>query len=211
MVSTITTTRLAQTFDSVNTQLPLPLSDMMIHHKERRRTPYLLLYKGSNIDIPYGVSQSRRVISPQLLFKRFNQVRDCLQYALGVSPAGREVIIRQLTLWAYYGKVYPKQATICAEPGCSKATYWRTIRHLKERGLIEVVNRYIFRHHAQISNLYRLDNLVLLIARYLAEHGQQFREKWLKPYLQLPWTALWEQLKVGSVDNLRRTYSWPVT
>jgi hypothetical protein len=43
----------------------------------------------------------------------------------------------------------------------------------------------------QISNLYLLHKLLLVIARYLAEHGVQFFEKWLRPYLSMPGRSFW--------------------
>jgi len=95
---------------------------------------------------------------------------------------------------AYYGNVYPKEAQITLEPGCKKATFWRTIRLLKEQGLLQVVNRFVMRPHAQISNLYRLDKLVLALARYIAEHGHHFYEDWLQPYLSMPGREFWSQI-----------------
>jgi len=139
----------------------------------------------------YGVSSSRRVLSPQLLLKKFDLVRDCLQYRLGFSTAQREVILRLLRLWAYYGYVYPKESLVTAEPGCTKATFWRTIRALRDQGLIHIINRFIIRPHAQISNLYRLDKLVVLIAKYLAEHIAHVWPDWTMPALLTPWPELW--------------------
>ena len=99
--------------------------------------------------------------------------------------------MRLLRLWAYYGQVYPKESQITEDPGCSKTTFWRTIRLLQDEGLVHVINRYVVRPHAQISNLYRLDRLILVIARYLAEHGTQFYQDWLRPYLSLPGATFW--------------------
>jgi len=126
-----------------------------------------------------------------LLLKKYDQIRDCLVDYAELTTAQREVTLRLLRLWAYYGYVYPKESTITSEPGCSKATFWRTIRLLEELGLVRVINRYVIRPHAQISNLYRFDKLLLVIARYLAEHGQAFQEKWLEPYLRLPGRVFW--------------------
>lgn len=164
----------------------------LIHHKEG---PYItnIIYKnkGKRVSPRYGVSTSKTVLSPGLFIKRFDGIRDCLRFTLGLTAAEREVALRLLRYWVCYGNVYPKEATITALPGCSKATYWRTVRKLRALNLLLVVNRYIIRVNAQISNLYRFDRLVILLARYLAEHGALFREKWLEPYLQLPGRDFW--------------------
>lgn len=186
---------LAKIPTSVKSQLPLPgfepptpkiTSKTMRHHK------YLLVsYNSIKRGKPYGVSRAHRVLSPGLLLKKFDYIRDCLTYTLQLTIAQREVTLRLLRYWAYYGQVYPKESTVTEDPGCSKATFWRTLRLLKELGLIHVINRYVIRPHAQISNLYRLDQLVMLLARYLAEHGVHFWEKWLRPYLIIPAREFW--------------------
>lgn len=178
----------------INSQLPL-FADSMIHHNEpslpsRIIVSYSLIRRGN----PYGVSRSYRVLSSQLLLKKFDRVRECLANSLGLTTAQREVALRLLRLWAYYGQVYPKEAQITGEPGCSKATYWRTIRILRELNLIKVVHRYVLRPHAQISNLYRLDRLVVVLARYLSEHGVGFYESWLQPILKMPGHLFWSMV-----------------
>lgn len=199
---------LAQPFcpvKSLNSQLPLPWPKPMIHHKAPLLPSKIIVsYNNIGSSSPYGVSRTYRVLSPSLLIKKYDNVRDCLQYVLGLKIAQREVILRLLTLWAYYGSVYPKESQITELPGCSKATYWRVIRKLKELGLIDVVNRYVIRPKAQISNLYRLDKLVLIIARYLAEHGVGFLEKWLKPYLTMPGSQFWSQYRITEVEVRQR-------
>jgi len=217
MTTTATNLNVAHPFCSVkpeiNTQFPL-FPDTMIHHNnlgEKKR----IIVSNSVLrrDGPYGVSPSRRVLSPGLFLKRHDNIRQFLKGVLGLTPRKAEAILRLLRLWAYYGNVYPKAVRVAydpsritaacygiiadhplsatGEPGCSKATFWRAIRELESRGLILVVNRYVIRPHAQISNLYRLDRLILVIARYLAEHGVAFREKWLKPYLFMPGSQFW--------------------
>lgn len=167
----------------------------MIHHKETTQLKKRIVYSKREYPFPpYGVSRSRRVLSPQLLLNRYDRVRDCLEDILGLTTAQREVALRLLRYWAYYGNVYVKSAAITAEPGCSKATYWRTVKIMQLRGLITVINRFIIRPHAQISNLYKFDRLLLIIARYLAEHGAAFREKWLRPYLSMPGSQFWPML-----------------
>lgn len=192
-IATLST--VAQTFDSVkslNSQLSFPMLNSMIHHKaplpsRKLIVSYPLLYKYS----PYGVSSSRRVLTRSLFIKKFDHIRDCLRQPLGLTTAQREVTLRILRLYAYYGAAYPKESQITEDPGCKKATFWRTIRLLRELGLVQVVNRYVIRPHAQISNLYRLDKLVLVIARYLAEHGIPFLEKWLRPMLTMSGAHFW--------------------
>jgi len=164
----------------------------MIHHKVSLSEKGKMIvsysrYRGNT----YGVSQSRRVLSPQLLIKKYEYIRDCLDHVLGLTPCQIEVTLRLLRFWAYYGQVYPKEAQVSSEPGCSKATFWRTLRILKEGGYIGVVNRFVLRPHAQISNLYRLDKLLILIARYLCERIAHIWPDWLWPYLHLTWQELW--------------------
>ena len=198
MPLTSPSTKVAQPFDpvkSLNSQLPLPFSDSMIHHKERSLRSYIIVsYTSMYQDKRYGVSSAYRVLSPQVFFKKFDRVRECLEYTLGLTVSQREVTLRLLRLWAYYGQVYPKETQITGEPGCRKATYWRTIGILKRLGLVDVINRHVIRPHSQISNLYRLDRLVLLLARYLAEHGHHFSEEWLTPVLTMPGRLFWSQI-----------------
>ena len=176
--------------------------DLMIHHKTRdpQRERLIVSYSDYGGD-RYGVSRSRRAISSSLFIKKFDRIRDCLRDVLGLTPAQREVTLRLLRLWAYYGLVYPKEAQITEDPGCSKATYWRTVKLLKELGLLSVINRYVIRPHAQISNLYRLDRLAVLLARYLAEQGVGFLEKWLRPALTMPGRQFWSQIFLTPGDR----------
>ena len=190
--------RLAQPFCPVKPSIPsipsIP-SNPMIHHKSRiSRNKKLIVSYGRYREERYGVSRSHRLLSPGLFIKRFDNIRDCLEHVIGLTVAQREVALRLLRLWAYYGHVYPKESQVTELPGCSKATYWRTVKLLKELSLVTVVNRYVIRPHAQISNLYRLDRLVLLLARYLAEHGSHFWEKWLRPVLAMPGQQFWSQI-----------------
>lgn len=198
--------KVAQSFHDVNSyQLSLfsDSPDSMIHHKvgtlkriiiERRET--------YGVSSSYRVSRSHRVLSPGMLIKRFDDVRRFLRDQLALAPAQREVTLRLLRFWAYYGLVVPKASTVTELPGCSKATYWRTVRLLKDQELVQVVNRYVIRPHAQISNLYRFDRLMVLLARYLAERGTAFYEKWLKPYLRVPGALFWTSTRTLSQSSL---------
>lgn len=199
-----TISNLAQPFSPVksqlNTQLPL-LTDSVIHHNlSGTRSNRIVYYKGIRECKSYGVSSSRRILSKALFLKKYDQVRHALEEVCHLAPGQREAALRLLRYWAYYGQVYVKEASVTVEPGCSKATYWRMVRSLKDRGLITVINRFIIRPHAQISNLYKFDRLLLLIARYLAEHGTQFAEKWLKPMLSLPGSQFWSQFRITGVE-----------
>ncbi|MBA7606765.1 hypothetical protein ES703_13915 [subsurface metagenome] len=119
----------------------------------------------------YGVPSDRRILSPGLFNKRYDLIRLYL-VSIGLTAADREAILRLLRLYCYYGRCYPKAAQIAEYPGCSKRSFWRAIAKLANMGLIEVANR--FHQRRQISNTYRLDKLVAILARFLAEHGQQF-------------------------------------
>jgi hypothetical protein len=165
----------------------------MIHHNVSPYNSKIIHYfHGKLVIPPYGVSSASRVLSPQALLRKFDQINIFLKSALGLSTAQREVILRLLRLWAYYGKVYPKEKQVTADPGCSKATFWRTIALLHNMRLLMVVNRYVKREKAQISNLYLLDKLVLAIAKYLSEHGHHFKEKWLQPIFDMDWRLFWQ-------------------
>lgn len=190
MTTTLDDSKVAQSYQPVKRDTHVPV----IHHKPR---PTNTSIKQGNLSSSanrtyyssgelYGVSTSRRLLTPGLLNRRWDRIRDCLSYNLGLTTAQREVVFRLLRLWAYYGSVYPTAAQIAEDPGCSRATFWRTIRKLEERGLVMVVNRYIHRPEAQISNLYRLDKLVMVIARYLAGHCAQVWPDWFNRYLRLP-------------------------
>jgi len=190
MLEGSTTTKIAHPFHpvkSLNSQLSFPLLDSMIHHKTRISSRGKVIVSYSRyVCKPYGVSQAHRLLPPQLIMKKHDYLRECLEHVLFLTPAQREVTFRLLRLWSYYGQVYPKEAQITAQPGCSKATFWRTISKLKALELVRVVNRYVIRPHAQISNLYLLDKLAVLLARYLAEHIAHAWPDWLKPALAMP-------------------------
>jgi len=162
------------------------------------------------------------VLSPQALLKRLDKVRDCLHGVLGLTEKQTEATIRLLRLWSYYGQVYPKASQVAGEPeispamiswraeqglgpapqndGVSRATFWRTIRILEDLGLVQIVNRYVVREHARISNLYRLDKLVLVLAKYLAERIEHAWPSWIIPHIKLTWAELWGA--VSSEDDI---------
>ena len=219
MLTTSLAPILAQPFSSVkpqlNTQFPL-FPDSVIHHKVLY--PHIVgktLLDIKNKGKRYGVSSASKLLPVSLFRKKYDLVKLCLKSAVGLPDCQVEAIMRLLRVQAYYGSAYPKAAQIAGDfqdppaapfipyPGyvppqrhhwaTSRATFWRAIRQLKELGLVMVINRYLIRPHAQISNLYRLDKLLILIARYLAEHGQRFNEKWLRPFLLVSGSLFWHQ------------------
>ncbi|GAI25219.1 unnamed protein product, partial [marine sediment metagenome] len=117
-----------------------------------------------------------------------------------------------LRLFFYYGQVYPKAADVADQEYISKRTFWRAINKLKALGTVEVINRYI--NHKQISNLYRIDKLILMIARFIAEHHSTifggFGDK-LTSFFRSFWDEIWDadinlslpapvKLKIGGGD-----------
>ena len=210
MLSTSTTSTLEQPFCGVKFPVNFsssPDTASVIHHNVPLYPLKIVLSNRLKDSCRgYGVSPARRVLSPQLLLKKYDYVRDCLQVVLELTPCQREVTLRLLRLWAYYGLVYPKESQITEDPGCSKATFWRTVRLLKELGLVHVINRYLVRPHAQISNLYRLDGLIVVLAKYLSEHIAHVWSDWLVPWIHIPWPEFWSFLArvQGERAGLRR-------
>lgn len=196
---TTTSSAILERPDTLVKPTPLPSSrsspDTVIHHKApgNLRNKILLTYSMYG-EKRYAVSPARRVFSPQAILKRLDVIRTGLETRIGLTPRQAEAAIRLLKLWAYYGEVYPKASQITGEPelspamlqwrdeqglgppptndGVSRATFWRTIKILEGLGLIKVVSRYVVREQAQISNLYRLDQLVIALARYISERRE---------------------------------------
>lgn len=142
--------------------------------------------------LTYGVPSERRIITAGIIIKRFDRIRDCL-VMLGFTRAKRDVILQLIRLYAYYGKVYPKAEQVAEDGYISKRTFWRTIADMEQDGLIYRTNRYL--NHLQISNAYRLDRLILILARYIAEHCQQAFTKHTPKLIFTPakvfWTLIW--------------------
>ncbi|MBA7573271.1 hypothetical protein ES708_15067 [subsurface metagenome] len=142
--------------------------------------------------LTYGVPSERRIITAGIIIKRFDRIRDCL-VMLGFTRAKRDVILQLVRLYAYYGKVYPKAEHVAEDGYISKRTFWRTIADMEQDGLIERTNRYL--NHLQISNAYRLDRLILILARYIAEHAAQqfthFANKLIGFAGSNFWRAIW--------------------
>jgi len=142
--------------------------------------------------LTYGVPTPRRLLSPGIFNKKFDSIRDYLSYS-GLTPAERQVALNLLRLYCYYGKVYPKASEFTDERGCSRRTFWRAVAKLEELGVIDRINRYL--HHRQISNAYRLDKLVLILVRWLAEHGYRFFDIFTNALLRITdnsfWSTIW--------------------
>lgn len=185
---------------------PPPPGETVIHHKRTTGIPSMsIIHRGDLPTSPYGVSRGPRPLTPHHVLKRHGQIRDGLRELLGLTPGEIEVVLRLLRFYVRYGDVYPKEATVTARPGCSKATFWRTIRKLRYNGLVGVVNRYVVRPHAQISNLYRLDRLVLIIAKYLSERTGWIWPDWIHPVLDMDWQHFWRWITLpASVFRLPR-------
>lgn len=200
-------------------QSQAPSEKTLAHHKvpsapeektEAARTPAArIIYKkdDQSIEEPYGVPKKLQIITPGILRKHWHNIRRFLKHQIGLTTAEREGIFRLLRLAAYYPKVYPKASQIAENPGCSKRTFWRAIAKLKKMGLITVINRFLIREEAQISNLYVLRKLCLAISRYLHEHSVHFNQAWLKPFLSMPARRFWQAIKkwpwtIGPVATL---------
>jgi len=141
--------------------------------------------------LTYGVPTPRRLLSPGIFTKQYDRIRDYL-VSLGLTNAEREVALKLLRLYCYYGKVYPKASQFDDDRGCSRRTFWRAVAKLEEIGLIDRINRYL--HHLQISNAYRLDKLVLILARYLAEHGYRFIDTFAEAILRITSNSFWRTI-----------------
>lgn len=175
----------------------------MAHHKDPVEPYSKIVVKSKVSGVPYGVPQSQRILPLGLFIKKYDKIRDFLAGSCKLTCAQREVVLRLLCFSSHYKEVYPKAATVCGEPGCSKRTFWRVMRKLLDSGLVQVSNRYVIREHAQISNLYRFHKLLILLVRYLAEHGQKFWEKWLQPWLGMSGKDFWGNFAFwGGLDSL---------
>lgn len=175
--------------------MPKPAS--VIHHKVLSRFPQRILYREKGEGERYGVSSSRRLLTRGVFHKRFDHIRKFLAAELRLTAPQREVILQLLRLWAYYGRVYPKAGQVAEELRCGKATFWRTVRLLTALGLLNVTNRYLFRPHAQISNEYRLDRLLLAIGQYLREHGGAVLDSHFRRFWDLPGADFWRWVFSG--------------
>src|SRR3990167_5794393 len=228
MKTPVTKTIITHSFSPVkprlNTHPPL-LPGTVIHHKTLiSLRGHLIVSYSKCIEKSYGVSSAAALLPGSLFIKKNDLVKAALKRVVGLTDCHVEVIIRLLRLQSYYGVAYPKASQIAGERqpsdpapfipypgyvspkrhhwGTSRATFWRAIARLKELGLVTVVNRYVLREHAQISNLYQLDQLLVLIAKYLAEHTGRIWPGWFDRYLFMPWPQFWAEISVeGDISS----------
>jgi len=146
--------------------------------------------------LTYGVPAPRRLLTPGVFIKKFYRIRDYLVSA-GLTSAERQVALNLIRLYCYYGKVYPKATGFTDQGGCSPRSFWRAVGKLEDMGLIDRINRYL--NHLQISNAYRLDKLVLVLARWLAEHGHQFTDNFTLSLLRLTSVSFWQTIWTAKV------------
>jgi len=179
----------------INSQLPL-FSDSVIHHKVT--TPRIVGNTLKDIEKQgkrYGVSSSYKILTRELLIKKFDKIRDALANVCNLTTKEREVVLVLLRLYAYYPQVYPKASQVAEAANVSIATFWRTVDKLQDMNLLEVANRFLIRVEAQISNLYLLKGLIILIAKYLAERIAHIWPDWIMPALKTPWPEFWSFLE----------------
>ena len=139
--------------------------------------------------LTYGVPAPKRMLTPSLLVKKHDYIRSYL-VGVGLTTAERDAAFFLLRLYAYYGKVYPKAPDRTEDYWNSKRSFWRAIAKLESAGLIDRINRYL--HHLQISNVYRLDKLVLCIIRYLVEHGCPFPDEFTRNIIRQTENVSWK-------------------
>ncbi|MBA7611729.1 hypothetical protein ES703_18958 [subsurface metagenome] len=177
---------------------PPPSSQPTAHHNALSTSLNTIYYKkGIEREKRYGVPSTYRLLTMGNYHKHHADINTMLRVVLGLENRERSAVFCLLRLFLYYGKVYPKAADVADQEYISKRTFWRAMNKLREMGVIEVINRYI--KHKQISNFYRLDKLVLMIARYIAEHhlGLYLAEALGKRALELAgffrsWDQLWD-------------------
>ncbi|GAI67746.1 unnamed protein product [marine sediment metagenome] len=145
----------------------------------------------------YGVPQTYRILTMGNYHKHHDDINNMLRVVVGLENRERSAVFCLLRLFLYYGKVYPKAADVAEQEYISKRTFWRAIGKLRDLGVIEVLNRYV--KHRQISNCYRLDKLVVMLATYIAEHhlGPFISDVLGKNALELvgffrSWDQLWD-------------------
>ena len=155
--------------NSASLPSPPPSSQSMAHHNSLLTNNNTIYHKKGVIrEKSYGVPSTYRVLTMGNYHKHHNDINMMLRVVLRLGNRERSAVFCLLRLFLYYGEVYPKAADVADQEYISKRTFWRAMRKLQELGVIEVINRYI--NHKQISNFYRLDKLVVMIAAFIAEH-----------------------------------------
>lgn len=173
---------------------PPPSSQSMAHHKPLLPDLNKIYFKkGIEREKRYGVPSSYRILTMGNYHKHHDDINAMLRGVCELENRERSAVFCLLRLFFYYGQVYPKADDVAEQEYISKRTFWRAISKLKALGVIEVLNRYI--NHKQISNLYRIDKLVLMIARFIAEHHStifgDFGDK-LTSFFRSFWDEIWD-------------------
>lgn len=172
---------------------PPSSSQTMAHHNSRSPVELIYFKKGIEREKRYGVPSSYRILTMGNYHKHHDDINTMLRVVCELENRERSAIFCLLRLFFYYGQVYPKADDVAEQEYISKRTFWRAISKLKALGVIEVLNRYI--NHKQISNLYRIDKLVLMIARFIAEHHPiifgDFGDK-LTCFFRSFWDGIWD-------------------
>ena len=146
-----------------------PSPQSMAHHNSLPKYLNSIYYKkGIEIEKRYGVPSIHRILTMGNYHKHHDDINIMLRVVCGLENRERSAVFCLLRLFLYYGQVYPKADDVAEQEYISKRTFWRAISKLRKLGVIEVLNRFI--KHKQISNCYRLDKLILMIARFIAEH-----------------------------------------
>ena len=164
------------------------------HHNPLSPDSNTIYYKkGIEREKRYGVPSTHRILTMGNYHKHHNDINTMLRVVCGLEKKERSAIFCLLRLFFYYGQVYPKADDVAEQEYISKRTFWRAIGKLRESGVIEVLNRYV--KHKQISNLYRIDKLILMIARFIAEHRPtifgDFGDK-LTSFFKSFWCEIWD-------------------
>lgn len=180
---------------------------MMAHHNSipssSQPSTYYYHVRGSKTHttsrIPYGVPSPGAVLPRGVLFKRWRDSQTFFRSTLQLTQPQRAVVSELVRLWMIKGRVYPTAEQVAKAAGVSVRTFWRTIKRLEEMRMVQVVNRYVQREWAQISNLFRLERLIFALARFLAECGERNLGPMMARFLALPGREFWS--KIWSVDN----------
>lgn len=180
---------------------------MMTHHNSAPYSsqPVTFFYRlrGSKTRtssrIPYGVPCPSTVLPRGILFKRWRETLAFSRTALFLPEGEVGVVLELIRLWAIKGRVYATAKQIAEAAHVSKNTVWRTINHLEDLKMVQVVNRYVQREWAQISNLFLLERLIIALARFLAEHGERNLGPMMARFLALPGREFWS--RIWKVDN----------
>ena len=116
------------------------------HHKDdnKIKDSCNIYYKN-----PYGMPQARRILTLGIFYKRHDNICKLLA-SLGLENKERDAILGLLRYHIYYGRVYPKAASVAEDEGISKRTFWRAVAKMRDLELVEDIKRY-FNHRQLIQ------------------------------------------------------------